>query len=69
MSGFPNEKAEQLRDNIIIWLGQNKDNIKEALKMQESANYGMLSGIAGIGCGCLWKAEEVLRLLMIECVK
>ena len=66
LSCFDGEKAEQQRAGIMKWLGQYGDNIKSVLKMQESANYGMLSGIAGIGCGCLWKPEEVMKYLMVE---
>ena len=58
--------AELVQNKVNCILGDGID-LRERLDMQECSNYGLMSGMAGIGYNCLCGYDGVLGLLSAGC--
>ncbi|MCI8401709.1 MAG: type 2 lantipeptide synthetase LanM [Lachnospiraceae bacterium] len=60
------EKAKEWERRILQELCEVGEKIKNGLPMQECENYGLMGGLAGIGCGALVGVEELGKWVMVE---
>lgn len=60
------DQAEQVYGMIIEELCIKKVNIYKLLDTQESENYGLMGGIAGVGYSCLCNLDNVAKILCVK---
>jgi len=66
LTGLGYIQGSTLRDSVVMSFYKCDQNMCEILSLQECENYGLLSGIAGIGYACVCDSDNVAKFLYID---
>ena len=56
----------KFKNAIITKIHNSNQRLYEILNIQEAENYGLISGLAGIGYSCLYEDRDIIKLLYLE---